>query len=197
MNVVQLIGGSGAGKSALATQLAQLWPGHATHLRTNRYLRDRRPTDGPDFIMLPESVDWPLVSLHIEALKRGERVVMPDYDWRAGHRLPLRAATTRSLSLEPTDLLLLETLFLLPDLESIKVFVDTPQEQRRAHIRERDAELNGNFAEHFDTITEPSYQKYTALLREHCDLILNGTQSVERLVTQTQRYLVSVWGGWG
>ncbi len=198
MNIVQIIGGSGAGKGDIATQLAQLWPGRATHLRTNRYLRDRLVGDGPDFIMLPTSVDWPLVSLHIEALARGERVVMPDYDWQAGRRVPPRAAQTRNLGLEPTELLLIDTLFLVPfSLESTKIFVDTPIDIRREHVRQRDIELNGNFLDHFDTLTEPNFQKYVLPLRAQSDLVLDGTKSAHNLAVQTQRYLTLMWGGWG
>ncbi len=198
MNVVQLIGGSGAGKTALSVQLADLWPGRATHMRTNRYLRDRRPSDGADFIVLPESIDWPLVSLHIEALRRGERVIMPDYDWQIGRRLPPRPTQTSNLSLDPTNLLVIDSLFFIPfEIESVKLFLDTPWDKRRQHITQRDAELDGNFIAHFDTITEPSYRKYTEPLREHCDLVLDGALSFERLSTQTQIYLGSIWGGWG
>lgn len=198
LNIVQLIGGSGAGKGAIAVHLAQLWPGRATHMRTNRYLQDRLPGDGADFIMLPSSVDWPLVSLHIESLARGERVIMPDYNWQAGRRLPPRPAQTSNLSLEPTDLLLIDSLFLVPfPLDSVKIYVDTPKELRRQHVHERDVELNGNFLDHFDTITEPNFQKYTAPLRKQCGLVLDGTRPADRLAAQTQRYLTSIWGGWG
>lgn len=198
MNIVQLIGGSGAGKSAIATRLTQLWPGRATHMRANRYLRDRQPTDGDDFIVLPSSVDWPLISLHIEALGRGERVIMPEYNWQVGRRLPPRSPQTSNLNLEPTDLLIINSLFLMPfEIEAAKIFLDTPWDERRNNVKQRDNELDGNFIAHFDAITEPSYQKYTAPLRSKCDIVLNGTLPAEDLVTKTYRYLISLWGGWG
>jgi uridine kinase len=196
MNIVQLIGGSGAGKSALAQHLIKLWPAHATSLRTNRYLRDRLPTDGADFLMLPDSVDWPLVRLHIEMLSRGDRVVMPDYNWQTGRRLPPRLSRTTGLDLSPTNLLFIESLHFVPGLESVKIFIQTPLEVRRGAVEKRDMELNGNFADHFDTVTEPGYQRHTAPLVDQCDLVLDGTQPLETLVSETQRYLNALWGSW-
>lgn len=196
MNIVQLIGGSGAGKSAIAQRLIDLWPGRATALRTNRYLRDRLPTDGPDFLMRPDSVDWPLVRLHIEMLTHGDRAVMPDYNWQTGRRLPPRLSRTAGLDLSPTNLLLIESLHFVPGLQSVKIFIQTPLEARRVAVEKRDMELQGNFAGHFDTVTEPGYQRYTAPLCDECDYVLDGTASLDVVVSETQRYLSSLWGGW-
>ena len=198
MNIIQLIGGPGAGKGAIAGALSRLWPRHATHLRTNRYLRDRNPGDGPDFLMLPLSIDWPLVRLHIEALARGERVIMPDYEWRTGKRLPPRPTQTANLSLDPTDLLLLDSLFLAPfALDSARVFVDAPLERRRQIIATQDAEFDSDFIAQFDTITEPGFQAHIAPQRAQCDMILDGTLPTEKLAEQVHQYLLTLWAGWG
>ncbi len=200
MNILQLIGGPGAGKSAVAHALSHVWSGRATHMRTNRYLRDRQPADGPDFLMLPSSIDWPLVQLYIESLSRGQRVIMPDYNWLDGRRLPPRPAQTGSLGLDPTDLILLDSLFLAPfELESVKIFVDTPLDIRRMNIAQRDdeLELGEDFVAHFDTITEPGFQKYVLPQRAACDLVLDGTWPIEQVAEYAQRHLSLLWGGWG
>ena len=200
MNMVQLIGGPGAGKTAIAQGLSRIWPGHASNMRTNRYLRDRAESDGPDFLMLPASIDWPLVQLHIESLSRGQRVIMPDYDWRTGSRLAPRPAQTSTLGLNPTDLILLDSLFLAPfALESVRIFVDTPLNVRRANIaQQRDnLEYGPDFIARFDAITEPGFQQHVLPQRSICDLVLDGTQPVAQLATYAQRHLSSLWGGWG
>lgn len=196
MNIVQLVGGSGSGKSALAQALIAIWPGSATSFRTNRYLRNRLPKDGVEFLMLPTSVDWPLVRLHIAALARGERVIMPDYDWETGRRMPSRLAQSTGLDMLPTNLLLIETLHLVPGIESVKLFIDAPIEVRRASVEKRDQELSGNFADHFETLTEPGYQQFTAPLRDQSALVLDGTRPLPELVAQTQSFLGSLWGAW-
>jgi uridine kinase len=196
MNIVQLIGGSGAGKSALAQGLAVRWPGRATALRTNRYLRNRQPTDGEDFLMRPDSVDWPLVRAHIEMLAREQTVAMPDYDWNAGRRLPPRLSQTTGLNLVPTNLLIIESLHIVRGIDSVRIFLDTPVDRRREAVVKRDQELHGNFIKFFDTVTEPSYQKYIAPQRAECEHVLNGTLPSSVLIEQTQRYLSALWGGW-
>lgn len=198
MNIIQLIGGPGAGKGTIATALSHVWPGHATHLRTNRYLRDRRPGDGPDSLMRAENIDWPLVRLHIEALARGERVIMPDYDWSAGKRLPPRPAQTANLSLRPTDLLVIDSLFLAPfALDSVRIFVDAPLDRRRQAIATQDAEFDNDFIAQFDQITEPGFQERIAPQRAYCAFVIDGTLPPELLAEQVHRYLITLWGGWG
>ena len=70
MNILQIVGGEGSGKTALAARLAEQWTGAVMVMTLERYLRNRRPTDPADFWLLPTSIDWPLVGLHLEALAR-------------------------------------------------------------------------------------------------------------------------------
>jgi uridine kinase len=196
MNIVQLIGGSGSGKSELARQLVDRWPGMAVSLRTNRYLRNRTPSDGQDFVMRSDSVDWPLVRLHVEMLLEGHRVSMPDYNWHEGRRLPSRLNTTGTLELIPAQLLLIESLHFVPGLECVKIFLDTPLEKRREGVAQRDQELEGYFKEHFDSVTQPGYLMYTAPLRDQCELILDGSLEMADLTEQAQKFLGWRWGRW-
>lgn len=198
MNIVQIAGGEGAGKTTLAALLAEQLTGVATVLTLDCYRRNRRPDDKPDFALQPGAVDWPLVHAHMDALARGEHVIMPDYDLEAGHRLPMRVPQTDKLGPTPTDILIVEGLHYLPEeVESIRLFLDTPKEVRRERVRERDTELGQHLCNIFDTLIEPAYEKYTLPLREQADLVLNGTQRLYQLVQVAQRRIASIWGAWG
>jgi hypothetical protein len=110
--------------------------------------------------------------------------------------LPPRLSRTTGLDLAPTNLLFIESLHFVPGLDAAKVFIQTPLEMRRQAVEKRDQELQGNFADHFDTVTEPGYQRYTAPLVDECDFVLDGTLELEAMVSQTQRYLATLWGSW-
>jgi uridine kinase len=62
-------------------------------LRIDRYLRDREPHHGNSFFLVPTSIDWPLMILHLKLLEMGSRVAMPLYDWRTGKRLTAERPT--------------------------------------------------------------------------------------------------------
>jgi uridine kinase len=57
MNILQIAGGEGSGKTTLATRLAEQWKVVTTVMPLERYLRNRRPTDGDDFTFQPTSID--------------------------------------------------------------------------------------------------------------------------------------------
>jgi hypothetical protein len=123
---------------------------------------------------------------------------MPDYDWSAGKRLPLRPAQTANLSLKPTDLLVIDSLFLAPfTLDSVRIFVDAPLDQRRQTIATQGAEFDSDFIAQFDQITEPGFQERIAPQRSQCALVLDGTLESEVLAQQARQYLLTLWGGWG
>jgi uridine kinase len=198
MNIVQIAGGEGAGKTTLATLLAEELTGIATILTLDRYRRNKRPDDSPAFALQPGAIDWPLVHAHMDALARGEHVVMPDYDLEAGHRLPMRLPQTDKLDLTPTDILIVEGMHYLPEeVESIRLFLDTPRDVRRERVRGRDAELGQHLCSIFDTIIEPAYDQYTLPLREQADLVLDGRLRLYQLVQLAQRRIASIWGAWG
>jgi uridine kinase len=75
----------------------------------------------------PDSLDWPLMRTHVAALKRGEAVEVPLYNFAQHDREPF---TQR---LEPAQFLIAEGLLALTDpelrsLSDLTVFVDTPPE---------------------------------------------------------------------
>ncbi len=51
MNIVQVVGGPGSGKTTLVYKLLEDWPGTASLLRIDCYLRDREPDHGDDFFL--------------------------------------------------------------------------------------------------------------------------------------------------
>lgn len=197
MNVLQIAGGEGSGRTALAIRLAEEWSGGATILSLDHYLRNKHADDGPDFVVQPSSIDWPLVQAHIEALARGEHIRVPQYDLEAGQRLPFRVRQTAQFEQPPVDILIIDGRYYVQDVESIKLFVDTPIAVRRERINQPEGEAAPFVAAMFDALYEPAYQRDTLPLRNEADLILDGCQPLDDLIDQTQRFVASVWGAWG
>ena len=147
--VIGIGGGSGSGKTALAERLAAaLGPGRARLLSEDHYYLDAGGRE--DLIATPDAIDfddiaskdWPLLAAHLVALKRGEAINQPLYDF-VTHR---RKAETERFA--PAAFVILEGINALYDARiraacDLTVFVDTPEAVRLARRIRRDCAERG------------------------------------------------------
>lgn len=197
MNIVQVIGGPGSGKTTLVHKLLADWRSAASLLRVDRYLRDREPGQGDDFFLVPTSIDWPLMLLHLEILEAGGDVIMPRYDWQIGKRQTAERPTPPEQIIRAHDWLIIEGLFYVPAINSIRLFVDAPADVRRARSHARQTSLSQQIASAYDVVAEPAYQQHILPQRVHAEHILDGRLNQDQLAEQARRYLASCWPGWG
>jgi uridine kinase len=197
MNIVQIVGGSGSGKTTLVFQLLADWPGTASVMRLDRYLRDRQPEEDDAFFLLPTSLDWPLVLADLDVLAGGSEVIMPLYDWARGKRLVTELPCAPEQVIKPCDWLIIEGLFYVPGIESIRLFVDAPADVRRARSQARQTNLSLIVGGAYDSLAEPAYQTHILPQRERADYVLDGRLDQDTLADQARRHLATHGGGWG
>ncbi|MBN1562967.1 MAG: hypothetical protein JXA10_03965 [Anaerolineae bacterium] len=199
MNIIQVVGGPGSGKSTLARQLLADWPGMAGLMRVDRYLRNRQPDDGADFLLLPTSVDWPLVMAHLDLLAAGGTVTMPEYDWANGKRMSPTHPPKPEQTIRASEWLIIEGLYFIPvlSLPSVRLFVDAPAGVRRERSEARETNLSQNLGPAYDQVADPLYTEYILPQRKLADHVLDGTLERKRLADQARRYWASQWTGWG
>lgn len=199
MNIIQVVGGPGSGKSTLARQLLTDWPGTAGLMRIDRYLRNRQPDDSADFLLLPSSIDWPLVMAHLDLLSAGGSVTMPVYDWKTGRRMPPAHPLDPDQTIPASEWLIVEGLYFIPvlSLPSVKMFVDAPAEVRRARSEARETNLSQTLGPAYDRVADPIYDLHILPQRKLADYVLDGTLERKRLADQARRFWASQWTGWG
>ena len=167
--VIGIAGGSGSGKSWLAAHLRQKLGRRATLLAQDWYYKDRTGVDAAAAKKLnfdhPHAIESKLFLRHFEALRRGEAVASPLYDF-ATHR---RSAETRPV--EPAPVLIVEGLFVLHDARLAErlddsVFVDVPADVRLARRIRRDAAHRAiDLAETlrlYETFVRPMHERFVA-----------------------------------
>jgi uridine kinase len=197
MNIVQIVGGPGSGKTTLAQKLVEDWPGTASMMRVDRYLRNRRSEDGDDFLLLPTSVDWPLVLAHLDLLGAGGQVTMPTYDWERCVRLITRLPAPPDQVIEPSEWLIIEGLHYVPQVDSVRLFVDAPVEIRRDRSRALDTQLSQSLREVTDQVVEVAYIKHILPQRDRADHVLDGSLDRVTLADRARRFLAARWTtGW-
>lgn len=197
MNIVQVVGGPGSGKTTLVYKLLAGWPDMAGLLRVDRYLRDRLPGDGDDFLLLPTSIDWPLVMAHLDALAARRRVVMPLYNWEQGARQVLPLPPPPEQVIEPCEWLVIEGLFYVPDIQAVRLFVDAPAEVRRERSSARSTQLSASLDDAYDSVAEPAYQRHILPQRDLAHYVLDGCLDRDALADRALRYLAAHLAGWG
>ncbi|XBQ17550.1 MAG: uridine kinase [Oceanicaulis sp.] len=186
--LIGVTGGSASGKTEIARAAARAAaPLSALVLAEDDYYGDHGAK--PDFDASafnfdhPASRDHPRLARDLAALKAGEPVDAPIYDFTI-HR---RRADTRRI--EPADILVVEGihLFCSADVRAlfdIKVFVDAPDDIRLARRILRDVNERGRTAhsvvsQYLRTV-RPMHHEWTAPGREHADLVIRNDAAAAR-----------------
>ncbi len=177
--VLGVAGGTASGKTTLATMAArQLGARVLTH---DRYYLDAPNPRGHDFDR-PEALETALFAEHLGALRRGEAIDAPVYDF-ATHR---RAARTERI--EPGGIILVEGILVLaePALAAqfdLAAYVDCADDVRLARRLRRDTAERGRqwqdvLDQWFNTV-RPAHVKYLPASLARADLRLNGEGEVD------------------
>ncbi len=112
---------------------------------------------------------------HLQALRSGEPIEMPAYDFTAHNR------ASQTIHLKPAPVIVVEGLFALFDVDlrammSLKIFVDTAADVRFIRRLQRDMAERGRSSEsvitqNLDTI-RPMHKQFIEPTKRHADVIL-------------------------
>ena len=144
----------------------------------------------------PKAFDWKLMNEQIKALKNGEAIDKPKYDFTIHGRSPI---TER---VEPKELIVIEGIMALvnKDLRAmgdLKVYINCSRERRLVRRIDRDQKERGRTYEsiidqYFSTVL-PMYEEIIAPSQYYADLIINNegynNRSIDVLVSVIQNML--------
>lgn len=185
MFVIGIAGGSGSGKTTFARKIRERSTGPSGgvellsqddyYLPQDQYPPHLRLPSGGLNNDHPDAFDWRLLREHLEALKRGEAVEVPEYDYERAIRLPpIR-------SLDPPKVLILEGILALWDpsltsLMDLKVFLQVEADIRlirRLHrdISERSRTIDDVIQRYYETV-RPMHQKFVEATVRVADLVV-------------------------
>lgn len=184
--IVGLCGGSGSGKTTIADLVPRLLKEvkptlTIAVLAQDDYYRNNAAEPGFDPATYdfdhPQARDIALLCDHLAALKRGEPVARPSYDFENHCR------TNQTRPVEPHDVVLVEGTHMLCDAQlrthlDLSVYVDAPEAVRLLRrlmrdIAERGRTLHAAAAQYLHTV-KPGHDAWTEAFAEHADLIVPG-----------------------
>ena len=167
MLIIGIAGGSGSGKSTIARLIAEKFGDDVTVLRHDDYYKaqhdltlEERAKQNYD---CPEAFDTALMAEHIRALRSGQAIDCPVYDYMIHDR----SAETRRI--EPRPVLLIDGILVLADarlrnLMDIRIFVDTDADIRilrriRRDVNKRQRTLESVMEQYLATV-KPMHEAY-------------------------------------
>ena len=193
--VIGVAGGSGSGKTTVVRRIVDsLGLEHVTWLDHDRYYRDRNDLRLEERAALnydhPDALETDLMVQHVRALKSGQPVNVPQYDFTRHARL---AATE---TFQPRRALIVEGILVFTDaalreLMDIKVFVDTDSDTRFIRRLQRDVAERGrtmdSVIDQYQSTVKPMHFEFVEPSKRYADVIIplggHNTVAVELLLT--------------
>ncbi len=149
--VIGVAGGSGSGKSTVTREvLAAVGADRVAVLMQDDYYLDETKLSFEERCKTnydhPDAFDWPLLMQHVQALREGQSIEKPVYDFTKHQR------ASNTVTVKPAPIIVIEGLFALFDpalrkMMSLKVFVDTAADVRFIRRLQRDMAERGRSAE--------------------------------------------------
>jgi len=178
--VIGVAGGSGSGKSTVSQQvLASFGADMVSVVMQDDYYRDQ--SDLPPDVRRrqnydhPDAFDWPLLLEHVRALRNGETIAMPEYDFTIDTR------SHKTIPVRPAPVIVIEGLFALYDAAlrdtmSLKIFVDTAPDVRFIRRMQRDIAERGRSMEsivnQYMGTVRPMHKQFIEPTKRRADVIL-------------------------
>jgi uridine kinase len=201
--VIGIAGGTGSGKTTVASNIVRRLDIDAvTVIQQDAYYRDLSALAPPHRDLLnfdhPDSIENSLFVDHLKALKAGEEVDQPVYDFTRHLR------TTETVRVIPRDVVIAEgiLLFHFPEAREtldIRIYVDTPPDIRllrriRRDIRERGRTLD-SVTEQYLRSVRPMHEEFVEPSKRFADVIIpeGGENEIAiDMITARIRYLREV-----
>ncbi|MFO7262302.1 MAG: uridine kinase [bacterium] len=178
--VVGIAGGSGSGKTTVVAEIVRaIGADRVTVLHQDSYYRDNSHLPPEERARLnydhPDAFDTPLLVRHLEALRRGEAVECPVYDFTTHSRRPeTEHKPARAVIVVEGILILYEPE--LRRLMDIRIFVDADADVRLIRRLQRDVAERGRTVEsvirQYVATVRPMHLEFVQPSMRYADVII-------------------------
>jgi uridine kinase len=188
--IIGICGGTGSGKTTVANRILEsVSKNEVVFLQQDSYYRnlDQLPLDLRKIANFdhPDAIDNDLLVEHVRALKRGEAVELPLYDFKTNSRM------ADTLHIEPRPIIIVEGILIfaekrLLDEMDIRVYVDTPDDIRFIRRLRRDVAERGR-------TVESVIEQYLATVRPmHTQFVEPSKRCADVIIPEGGHNLVSI-----
>ncbi|TRX72306.1 uridine kinase [Carboxylicivirga sp. M1479] len=180
MLIIGIAGGTGSGKTTVVRKIMEQLPeGEVAILPQDCYYKDSKhlPLAERQKINFdhPNAIEWELLIQHINELKAGRSIKMPQYSYLTCTR------SDETITIEPRDVIIVEGILILGnadlrDLMDLRVFVHADADDRLSRVIQRDILERGRTVEmvleRYDQTVKPSHLQFIEPTKRYADLIV-------------------------
>jgi uridine kinase len=196
--VIGVAGGTGAGKSLLVEKVIErVGANHVALIQHDAYYRDRSELSFDERVVLnydhPEALETSLLIEHLQELKDGRPVEVPQYDFSRHTR------TENIIRIAPKPAIIVEGILVLADaglrsLMDIRIFVDVDSDRRilrrlERDILERGRTLSSVVQQYLDTV-RPMHLEFVDPSKQHAHVIIpeggRNAEAMEMIISRIQ-----------
>lgn len=178
VSIIGISGGSGSGKTTIVRQIAEVVPDFVC-IAQDSYYKSAEFMDNQHITAFnfdhPSAFDTDLMVEHLRALKRGESIRVPVYDF-VHHR-----RSSETVQVAPRRLVIFEGIMVFVDprvreLLDLKLYVDTPDDIRFIRRLQRDIKERGRTLEsvvqQYVDVVRPGHYQFIEPTKAYADLII-------------------------
>ena len=196
--VIGIAGGTGSGKTTLTNQIAGLFKEHVTVLTHDNYYKAHNDMDYDERSRLnydhPNAFETELMIEHLKALKNGESILCPVYDYTIHNR------SNDTITIHPNKVIIVEGILIfenkeLCDLMDIRIFVDTDADLRiirriKRDVLERARSLESVTNQYMDTV-KPMHEQYVEPSKRNANIIIPENSYNQPAMEMIKHYISS------
>ncbi|WP_300329600.1 uridine kinase [Fusobacterium sp.] len=199
--LIGVAGGSGSGKTTVANNLVKAFKAEdATLVEQDAYYKELTNMTLEEKAKVnfdhPDSIEFELLRKHILALKNGESIDRPIYDFTTHSR------KEGSVKINPSKIIIVEgiLIFAVPEIRElfdVKIFVDTDADEMILRRIERDMNERGRSFEsvknQYLTTVKPMYLEFCEPSKRYADVIIprggKNKVAIDMVVSNLKGYL--------
>lgn len=180
MLVIGIAGGTGSGKTTVVTKIInKLSCNNVVVLPQDSYYKDSShiPPEERSKINFdePDAIEWDLLVVHLEQLKKGVSVEVPTYSYITCTR------QKETIKVDPCDVVIVEGILVLNDeklrgMMDVKVFVDADADDRLIRVIHRDCIERGRtpkiVIDRYEEVLKPMHNMYIEPTKKYADIII-------------------------
>ena len=176
---IGIAGGTGSGKTTITKRIMKEFGGNVSVLYHDNYYKRHDELSYAERTKLnydhPNAFDTDLLVQHLEALRRGESVECPVYDYTVHNR------SDKTITVKPAKVIVVEGILIFAEPElckrmDVKIFVDTDADVRILRrivrdTRDRGRDLESIVSQYLATV-KPMHEMFVEPSKRNADIII-------------------------
>ena len=177
--VIGIAGGTGSGKTTITRDIEKSLGSNVTVITHDSYYKAHHDMTYDERTLLnydhPDAYDTDMLVEHLAALKRGEDIECPVYDFKIHDR------SEETITIKPSRVIIVEGILVfhseaLRNLMDVKVFVDTDADVRILRrivrdVKERKRSLDSVINQYLGTV-KPMHEAFVEPSKRYADVII-------------------------